>query len=71
MRVTIEIEEKTMKAIQKETGIKKKSPAITKILEDHLREIEKRKFMQRVMNGETDYSLTNEELEARSIYDSY
>lgn len=71
MRVTIEIEEKALKTIQKETGLKKKSPAIQKYLNDALRESAKRRFMQRIMNGESDYSLTNEELEARSIYDTY
>ncbi len=71
MRITIDIDEITLHEIQNLTGITKKSPAINKALDDYLRRVRKIKLIEKVMNGQTDYSATNEELEARSSYDTH
>lgn len=70
MRITIDIDEKTIREIQKITGMKKKSPALNQALRNYLRSERKRRLIGRVLQGETDYSLTNEELEERPRYDA-
>lgn len=70
MRITIDIDEKQLAGIQKETGIRKKSPAVRHALECYIREMEKKRFLREVMEGRCDYSLTNEQLEALGIYDT-
>jgi hypothetical protein len=65
MRITFEIDANDLKEIQKITGQKKKSPAITRALADYLRMRERRAFIEKALAGQTDYALTNEELEAR------
>lgn len=69
MRITVELDEKTMQSIQHLTGLNKKSPAISKALNDYLRAAKKRRLIQCVMDGKSDYSTTNEELEASAAYD--
>ena len=70
MRITIDIDEATLKDIQRLTGIRKKSPAVGKAMTEYLREVRKRALIRRVMEGHTDYGATNEELEASSRYDA-
>jgi hypothetical protein len=70
MRITFEIDANDMKQIQKITGQKKKSPAISHALSDYLRMRERRAFIEKVLAGHTDYPLTNEELEARDVYET-
>ncbi len=69
MRVTIEVDASDLDKIQKLTGQKKKSPAISQALAEFVRQQQKRQFIERVLSGETDYALTNEELEARDVYE--
>ncbi len=71
MRITVEIDAKELKQIQKATGQKKKSPAVSQALSDYIRMQEKRAFIERALAGKTDYSLTNEELEARDVYETH
>lgn len=71
MRITVEIDAKELKQIQKATGQKKKSPAVSQALSDYIRMQEKRAFIERALAGKTDYSLTNEELEARDVYEAH
>lgn len=71
MRITIEIDEKSVRRIQRMTGIKKKSPAIGHALEWYLREVRKKELLRKALAGETDYSLTNKELEGRARYDAH
>jgi len=71
MRMTVDIDAETIKELQHETGLHGKSPAVRKALESYLREVRKRKLIQRVMEGQTDYGRTNEELEASATYDSH
>lgn len=70
MRVTIEIPAKDLQQIQKLTEQKKKSPAISRALSEFIRLHQKRQFLDRALSGQTDYGLTNEELEARDVYEA-
>ena len=69
MRITIEIDENILQEIQEVTAIPKKSPAIQKALEMYLRTIRKKRLLDKVLAGQTDYHLTNDELEEMSRYD--
>ena len=71
MRMTVDIDAKVISEIQHETGISGKSPAVRTALEAYLREVRKRKLLQRVMEGRTDYGSSNEELEALATYDTH
>lgn len=71
MRITIDIDAKTIQSIQHLTGLNKKSPAIGKALRDYLHDAKKRRLIQCVMEGKSDYSTTNEELEASAAYDPH
>ena len=70
MRITVEIDASAMKKIQKATGRKKKSPAVSWALAQFLKQQERQKFLERVLSGRTDYALTNDELEARDVYEA-
>ena len=70
MRITFEIDANDLKKIQKITGQKKKSPAISRALADFLKLRQRQAFIERALAGKTDYALTNEELEARDIYEA-
>jgi Arc/MetJ family transcription regulator len=69
--MTVDIDANIIGEIQHETGVSGKSPAVRKALEAYLREVRKRKLLQRVMEGRTDYGRTNEELEALTTYDTH
>lgn len=71
MRITIDVDASDLKQIQKTTGQKKKSPAISQALTEYLRMQEKKRFIEKVLTGQTDFSLTNEELEARDVYEAH
>ena len=70
MRITVDIDDKLLTRICSSTGVRKKSPAVVAALEDYLRMLKKRDLVNRVMDGRTDYSTTNEELERRAEYDA-
>ena len=70
MRVTIEIDANELVRIQKLTGQKKKSPAISQALTAFLRQQQRERFIEKVLSGATDFALTNEELEARDRYET-
>ena len=71
MRITIDVDAKELKKIQIITGEKKKSPAIVEALSRFLRQQQRQKFLERVLSGRTDFSLTNDELEALDIYETH
>ncbi len=71
MRITIDLDASDLKRIQKLTGQKKKSPAVSQALGDYLRMQEKQRFIEKVLAGQTNYSLTNDELEARDICEAH
>jgi Arc/MetJ family transcription regulator len=70
MRITVEIDASELKRIQKITGLKKKSPAVSKALADYLYGHEKHRYLEQVLGGQTDYALTNNELESRDLYET-
>lgn len=63
MRITIELDPESLDAVSRLTGIGKKSPAIAQAIEEYIRGKEREAFLKSVMAGETDYGLSNEELE--------
>jgi hypothetical protein len=64
MRITIDIEEKKLHSILKFTGQAKKSPAVSQALDEFLQARAREAFLIKVMAGETDYGMSNDELEA-------
>jgi len=70
MRITVEIDAEDMNRIQKITGRKKKSPAVSQALAEFLKLRERQEFIGRVLAGKTDFSLSNEQLEARDRYET-
>jgi hypothetical protein len=70
MRITIDVDATELKQIQKITGEKKKSPAIVQALNRFLRQEQRQKFLERALSGQTDFSLTNDQLEALDIYET-
>ena len=67
MRITIDIGAGDLKQIQKLTGEKKKSPAVVLARADYLRQQQRQRFIEKAIRGQTHFSLTNEELEARDV----
>lgn len=70
MRITIDIDASKLKAIQKITGQRKKSPAVGRALAQFLRQDARRRLLERALQGKTDFPLTNDELEARDVYEA-
>ncbi len=70
MRITIDIDATDLRKIQKVTGLKKKSPAVSQALDEFLRQQARREFIVRALSGQTDFALTNDELEARDVYEA-
>ncbi len=70
MRITVDIDESQLHAIQQATGQRKKSPAIRQALDEFVAERKRKQFLLKVMEGSVDYKLTNDELEARGTYDA-
>jgi Arc/MetJ family transcription regulator len=70
MRFTIEIDDKVLERIQKATGKRKRSPAVREALQRYLHERAKRELLRKVLRGESDFGMTNEELEGLASYDS-
>jgi Arc/MetJ family transcription regulator len=70
MRITVEIDASELKKIQKATGQQKKSPAVTQALSDFLKMQARQKLIDRALSGSTDFSLTNDELEKRDVYEA-
>jgi len=71
MRITIEIDANDLSRIQKITGQKKKSPAVARALTEYLNWRRSHQFVERVLAGKTDFSLSNGELEARDVYEAH
>ena len=71
MKVTVEIDAKTLNDVQRLTGIRGRSPAVSRAAEEFVKAERRRKLVQRALNGETDYSLTNDELESLTGYDPH
>lgn len=70
MRITVELDEKDLASVQRATGIRKHLPAVRRAITEYVKALEKKRFLQRVMDGKSDYALSNEELEARDRHDA-
>jgi hypothetical protein len=64
MRITVEIEDSKIEAIQKWTKERKKSPAVAQALDEFIEQRQRQEFIAKVMAGETDYRASNDELES-------
>jgi hypothetical protein len=64
MRITVEIEDSKIQAIQKWTKMRKKSPAVARALDEFIEQRQRQEFLSKVMAGETDYRASNDELES-------
>lgn len=69
MRITIDIDDANLKELMDLTGEKKKGPAVVKAALEFVRREKIRNFTQRVMAGDYDYPLTNDDLEAADLAD--
>jgi Arc/MetJ family transcription regulator len=69
MRITIDIDEEQLVRVQQATGIRKRSPAIRLAVDAFLQSLERQQFVRKVLEGRTDYTVSNDELEARGDYD--
>lgn len=63
MRLTVDLDEKTLGDLLKVTGIKKNSPAVAFAVRDFLNRKKARDFGRMLREGEFDYPATNEEVE--------
>ena len=70
MRITVELDAIDLASVQRATGIHKRSPAVRQAIADYVKDLEKKRFLQRVMEGKSDYALSNQELESRDIHDA-
>lgn len=68
MRMTIEIDEDTLKQAMRLTGETKKGPAITKAAKEFIRREMVKEFAGMVMEGKfDDYPMTNDEIEVSGL----
>ncbi len=67
MRMTVELDEKTVDELTKVTGIKKNSPAVAFAVRDFINRKKARDFGRMLREGKFDYPATNEELKARDL----
>ena len=63
MRMTVELDEKTLTELLKVTGLKKNSPAVAFAVRDFLNRRKARDFGRMLREGAFDYPATNEEIE--------
>ena len=69
MRITVDLDDKDIAVVRRLTGIRKKSPAVALAVQEFIRQKERELFLKKVLAGETDYALSNDELEAAAKWD--
>ena len=67
MRMTVDLDEKTLDELLKVTGLKKNSPAVAFAVRDFLNRKKARDFGRILREGKFDYPATNEEIEERDV----
>ena len=67
MRMTVELDEKTVDALAKITGIKKNSPAVAFAVRDFVNRKRAKDFGKMLREGKFDYPATNDEIENRGL----
>lgn len=65
MRMTVEIDEKTLEELTKITGIKKNSPAVAFAVRDFINRRKAKDFGKMLREGKFDYPASNAEIEDR------
>jgi hypothetical protein len=65
MRMTVELDDKTLDELTKVTGIKKNSPAVAFAVRDFINRKKAKDFGRMLREGKFDYPATNEEIELR------
>ena len=65
MRMTVELDKKTLDELLKVTGIKKNSPAVAFAVRDFVNRKKARDFGRMLREGKFEYPATNEEIEER------
>ena len=69
MRITVDRDANDLTEVSRLTGIRKKSPAVALAVQEFIRQKERELFLKKVLAGETDYALSNDELEAATKWD--
>jgi hypothetical protein len=67
MRMTVEIDGKTVEELLKVTGLKKNSPAVAFAVRDFINRRKAKDFGRMLREGKFDYPAKNEEIEAQDI----
>jgi Arc/MetJ family transcription regulator len=67
MRMTVDIDERTVAELTKITGIKKNSPAVAFAVRDFINRKKAKDFGRMLREGKFDYPATNEAVEARDV----
>jgi hypothetical protein len=70
MRITVDLNPEDLAAVSRLTGIEKKSPAVSRAIQEYLRQKEREAFLMRVLSGETDYSTSNKEIEKSTSWEN-
>lgn len=67
MRMTVDIDEKTLDDLLKVTGHKKNSPAVAFAVRDFINRKKSKDFGRMLREGAFDYPATNDEIEKRDV----
>jgi len=67
MRMTVDLDKKTLDELLKITGLKKNSPAVAFAVRDFINRKKARDFGRVLREGKFDYPATNEEIEERDL----
>jgi metal-responsive CopG/Arc/MetJ family transcriptional regulator len=63
MRITVDIEDKSLDELSRITGQKKKSPAVAFAVNEYIKREKAKEFGRLMLEGAFDYPATNEEIE--------
>lgn len=64
MRITIDISDEKLEKVLRLTGISRKSPAISRALDDYLDMVARQEFAALILEKKVRYDATNDEIEA-------
>jgi len=67
MRMTVDLDDKTLEELLKVTGIKKNSPAVAFAVRDFINRKKAKDFGRMLREGAFDYPATNEEIEKHDV----
>ena len=67
MRMTVDLDEKTLDELLKVTGHKKNSPAVAFVVRDFLNRKKAKDFGRMLREGKFNYPATNDEIESRGL----